>query len=54
MRKNLLGELENELIEAEIHFSFDFVIQKLLSENCQRVKRRIILKIQRIQYILHH
>lgn len=51
MRENLFAEFIYELIEAQVHLGFHFVVQKLFAEYRERVQRAIVVQIQRIQYV---
>lgn len=45
--ENLFAEFVDELIETQIDFSFNFVIQKLFTENSQCIVSRIVVEIKR-------
>jgi hypothetical protein len=48
--ENLFAQLIDELIETQIDFSFDFVVQKLFAENGQRIVSRIVIEIKGEKY----
>jgi hypothetical protein len=43
MRKNLVAQFEDQLIEAEIHFSFDFIVEELFSKDEKCMHRCIVV-----------
>lgn len=49
MGKDLLAELVDKLIEAQIDFGLHFVVQELLSEDSECVVRRVVVQVQGIQ-----
>lgn len=51
MSKNLFTQLVDKLIKAQVDFSFHFVVQKLFTENCQRVVSTVVVQIQWIQNV---
>jgi len=51
MSENLFTELVHKLIEAEIDFSFHFVVQELLAEHGEGVHCAIIVEVQGVQHI---
>ena len=51
MREDFITELENQLVEAKIHFGFNFIVEKLFSEDEERVHGRIVVQIHRIENV---
>ena len=47
--KYLLAEHIHKLVEAQIHFGLDLVVQVTLLEDCQGVHGRVIVQIQRVE-----
>lgn len=51
MSKNLFAQLVDKLIKAQVDFSLHFVVQKLFTENCQRVVSTVVVQVQWIQNV---
>jgi len=51
MSKNLFTEFVYKLIEAEVDFSFHFIVQELLAEHGEGVHRAVIVQVQGVQHI---
>ena len=43
---DLLAQLVDELVEAEVHLGLDFVVEELLSEHGEGVVGRVVVEIQ--------
>ena len=48
--KHLLRKLEHKLVKAQVHFSFNLIIQELLTELGEGVVGTVIIQVQRIQH----
>ena len=46
---DLLAELVDELVEAQVDLGLDLVVEKLLLEHGERVVRAVVVKIERIE-----
>ena len=46
VHENLLTELVDKLVKAEVHLSLNFIIKELLSKLCQSVMGTVIVKVQ--------
>mmetsp|Transcript_16170 Transcript_16170/g.63052 ORF Transcript_16170/g.63052 Transcript_16170/m.63052 type:complete len:338 (+) Transcript_16170:1663-2676(+) len=51
---DLVRELEDELVEAEVHLCLNFVVEELLLERGERAVRRVVVDVQRVEDVLHH
>ena len=49
----LLAEHIYKLIEAQVHFGLDLIIQMSLPENSQRIHSSVVVQIQRVEHKLH-
>ena len=52
--EHLIAEFVDELIEAEIHFGFEFVVEKLLLDFGEGILGGVVVEIQRVENVLHH
>ena len=46
---DLLAELVDELVEAEVDLGLDLVVEVLLAEHGERVVRAVVVQVQRVQ-----
>ena len=51
--KNLLAQLVDKLVKAQIDFGFDFVVQELFPEDGQGVVGAVVVQIQGKEDALH-
>ena len=49
VRVDLLAQLVDELVEAEVDLGLDLVVQELLLEDGQRVVGAVVVQVQRVE-----
>lgn len=52
--KHLIAEFVDELIEAEVDFGLEFVVEKLFLDFGERILRGVVVQIQRVENVFHH
>jgi len=51
MNENLFAQFVNKLVKAQIDFSLEFIVEKLLMEHVECIVRTVIVQIQWIQHV---
>ncbi len=50
---DLIAELVDELIEAEVDLGLHLVVEELLLEDVEGVEGGVVVQVQRVQHALH-